>query len=96
MAANCLVLSYQSTEKLNGENGTRSRLSVSTNDLNCESETVICRSQSLPFPLAEKETGNKSYNQSAEVGLPGDSWYDYSKPKTEGDTHPKWRRYEEI
>jgi hypothetical protein len=41
------------------------RHSVSMNDLNCESETVICGRQSPPFPLAEKETGNKPYDQSA-------------------------------
>ena len=63
---------------------------------NYQSKTIIYGRQSLSFPLAEKETGNKSYNQSAEVGLPGDSWYDYRKPKTKGDTHPKRHRYEEI
>ena len=61
-----------------------------------QSKTGIYRRQSLPFPLAEKETGNKSYNQSAEVSLPGDSRYDHSKPKTKCDTHPKRHRYEEI
>jgi hypothetical protein len=62
----------------------------------CESKTVIYRRQSPPFPLAEKETGNKAHNQSAQVSLPGDSGDDHSKSKTEGNTHPKGHRYEEI